>query len=343
MHPRTTLLVLGVLILAGLVSFALFSEKPEPPEAREVRWLISHQPTDVFVRAATVFAEELEKESEGALTLKILTPQDVGVASGDIPNARVFEILGSGEAELATTYTVALGKDVPAAWSLTLPFLFETYPEAGRVLDGEAGAFVREAVSSSTAARALAFTMSGGFRIIASKDAAIETLADLKGKRVATSGGPVAQATLESFGAVPVPTDLEGAGAWDPASIDAVETTYSRLSAVLEKNTQFTKFVNETNHSIFLTVVLASDAFYDSLSPREQTALEAAALKAAALEREDSAALGDAVRSTLIQKGTIVTSASPALKGSMREAAQPVYEQFGEQLGVSLIEALRAR
>ena len=147
--------------------------------------------------------------------------------------------------------------------------------------------------------------------------------------RIATSAGPVAEATIRALGATPVPTDLEsGSPSIDTKTIDAVETTYSRLSAVLGTNSAYTKHIAETYHSLFLTVILASDSFYGSLSDEDQAALRDAAAAAAKVEREDSIALGEQTKRVLVSEGTSVATLSPSERTNMQKATQSIYAQF---------------
>lgn len=303
---------------------------------QHVRWLLSHQPTDVFARATSVFAEELSKRTDGRLVLDVVMPEELGYAStGDIPNADVLKYLDDGRVELATTYTVGLGKSDPALWAVNLPFLFSDYTSAGEILDGKSGAELLDTVVGKTNAHALAFTMSGGFRLFASK-VSIRTPEDFKGKRIATSGGPVAEATIAALGATPVSTDLESANrSIDASSIDAVETTYSRLSAVLGSKSSYTKNIAETNHSLFLTVILAGNTFFSSLSPADQSALREAAIAAAKVEREDSIALGEKTRSELVAGGTDIATFSRDQHAVMKASAKDVYTNFVSEYGPS--------
>lgn len=328
------LLLVAVLTFGVFATFHYVLASKAPSQVRHVRWLISHQPTDVFTRAAAVFAEELSKRTDGRLTLDVVNPQELGYPdTGDIPNADVLKYLQDARVELATTYTVGLGKSDPALWSLNLPFRFSDYASAGQVLDGAGGMQLLDTVESTTDTHALAFTMSGGFRIIASKSP-LTTLADFTGKHIATSGGPVAQATLAALGAVPVPTDLESAAQTiDENSIDGVETTYSRLTAVLGSKSPYTKNIAETYHSLFLTVILASDSFYASLSAADQKALREAAVLAAQVEREDSASLGEQTKAALEGQDSVVSTFTAQDKKAMQDVTRKVYTEFESTYG----------
>ena len=347
-HRNAMYVGVSILIAAAVV-FGLIRAFPRDAAAAtqkqiHVRWLLSHQPTDVFTNATRVFSQTLEKESGGAMTLEVVTPQEVGVQAGDVPSKKVFELLDSGAVQLATDYTVALGQQDHDLWALNLPYLFNAYGELPGVLDGTAGQGLLAGLAQKTTARGLAFTMSGGLRIIVSKDKAISSPADLKGLRIGTSGGPVAEETLKALGAIPVPLDLEsGNAALDPKTLDGIETTYSRLSEVIGKQTEYTKYVSETDHSMFLTAILASNAFYDSLSSQNQTALRDAALAAAQVERHDSIALADRTHAQLAAQGSIVTTLSDAQKNAFKKATAPVYAHFNATFWSSLMSALSDR
>lgn len=336
---KSVVYTVGVLALiaAGALYF-LYQPKThaetEPPI--KVVWLLSHQPTDVFARATKTFADELAKDSGGHMQLEVMNPQELGYAQGDIPKATIFDTLDSGRAQIASVYTVSLGADDPGMSALTLPFLFKSYGSAEAVLDGDLGNQILGAFNAK--AHALAFTMSGGYRIIATKNKKIESLSAMQGLHIATSGGSVAAATLTAFGAVPVSVDLEsGAQPFDPDTIDGVETTYSRLGEAIGTHTEYTRYVNETNHSMFLTAIVVSDSFYNSLSPQNQQALRAAARAAALVEREDSIALNESVKAQLAKEGSVISTLSPAATAAFTKAAESVYRDFMPKLGADLV------
>lgn len=325
--PLVFLAVSIVLVAAFLYRTPLKASASDPIQ---VRWLLSHQPTDVFDAAIEVFADELSKNTNGRMVLTVVTPEDIGVSAGDVPNTKVFDLLDSGQVELATTYTVALGKEDPTLWKLNLPFYFDGYGEIDEVLDGPIGAQLLQGISDSTSARGLAFTMSGGLRIIASKNSQIDEAQDLKGLRIGTSGGPVAEATLRALGAVPVPLDLESGNVdIDANTVDAVETTYSRLSQVLGDGSAYVRYINETNHSLFLTTILASGSFYDGLSLEDRDALVSAARAAASVERRDSVELADETRTQLAREGSTIVALPPVARDAFIEATKVVYKEFG--------------
>ncbi len=333
----------AAIALVAAAAYIIFFYQPNSgsaSSAREVKWLLSHQPTDVFDNATRVFADTLKRESGGTLKLVVIQPADVGVDKGDVPHKAVLDALASGVADIASAYTIPLGDNHADFRALNLPFLFASYDEANAALDNAALPILG---SLSGDIRGLAFTMSGGFRIIASKTRNFTKTDDLKGARIATSGGPVAEATLKALGAVPVPMDLEHGTERDFSNIDGVETTYARLASALGGASAYTSHVSETNHSVFLTAVIASGAFYDSLTPAEQRALQDAALAAAKVEREDSIQLNASVKDSLKAEGSSVTELSGDVRAALVKATEPVYEEFKSSITPSLYQALIGR
>lgn len=345
--PVKSLVVVALcvaLVIVGSFFVARASSSELSHSVIEVRWLISHQPVDVFDRATRVFAEELSRESDGEMELVVITPEQVGLSEkGDIPASKVMQLLDNGRVDLASPYTIPLGNSSPAFWSLNLPFLFSDYGHAISVLDGPIGMEMLERLSSQSTVRGLAFTMSGGFRVIASKNTSFTSPADFVGKRIATSGGPVAEATLISLGATPVSLDLESGSPVDLTDIDGVETTYARLSGIVETRTSYTKYISETDHSIFLTALVTSNAFYESLSARHRAALQKAALAAARVERDDAIALNAATKAELSERGSAISTVDPENREVFKRHVQPVYTQFEDVFGRLFLNELTAK
>jgi TRAP-type transport system periplasmic protein len=336
---RTSLYAL--LILCALALAVGFFAKPLPASsAVQIRWILAHEPTDLFKRATEVFREEVERGSEGALTVKVLTPSDVGKPQGVLSTDDVFELLEKGEAELASTFLTGIETQVPVIGVLNLPFLFESPRTAETVLEGPVGKELLATIDTSTSARALAFTFSGGNRVIATHAREIKTADDLKGMRIVTTGGKVAEETLRRLGAIPLPVTIgQEPVDMDESQIDGIETTYTRLSPILGKG-DFVRHINETNHSLFLTVLLTSKSFFDSLTPAEQELVRSASEKAARIEREDSLALAEKTRAAAQARGIHVVPLSAEVMSDLKKRTAAVYTFFESRFSTSLVERI---
>jgi TRAP-type C4-dicarboxylate transport system substrate-binding protein len=223
---------------------------------------------------------------------------------------------------LSSTYGVANGMLDNRFWAWQMPFLFDSYEEVEMAFATGAAETLLADFSAATPVHALAYTLSGGLRLVASAEP-ITTLADIEGLRIATAGGPVAEAIWKSVGAIPVASDSPEA-----ADADAVETTYARLTDTVGSRSELTRYIAETNHSLFLTTLVANDIFYDSLTPEEQQALVRAANTAAAVERADAIALNESTKSALAKEGSAITVLGETEREAFKNASASVYDAF---------------
>ncbi|MSU73961.1 TRAP transporter substrate-binding protein [Candidatus Kaiserbacteria bacterium] len=308
----------------------------------QVKWLIAHEPISLFDRANKVFVDEFNKESDGTIEIHIVGPKDFGSDNGHLLTSEVFKALDGGQVQLATIVVTGLKTLDPKLEVLSLPFLFKSESAAGQVLDGPIGEELLETVNASTTARGLAFTFSGGLMAIQSNSKQIRNLEDLKGLRIGTINGPVAEATLQSFGAITVPLD---SGKGSPAinklldTYDGIETPYTRIDT--RSSSTVPRYVSETNHSFFLTTILASDSFYNSLSAQDKGALVKAARAAAVAEREDSIALKEKNKVTLQERGTTIVTVSADATAAFKAKVVGVYAKFAPLFGADLIQKIQ--
>lgn len=296
----------------------------------QITWVVAHEPVSLFDNAQIVFANEFDKDSDGTVTIKILGPSDLGSTNGHLSNAQVFEELDSGKAQLATEVVSALAPQDHSLAVLNLPFIFNDTASAESVLDGPVGGELLRTLDASSTATGLAFTFSGGLMGIESDTKEIKSAAELKGLRIGTENGKVAQAALASFGAIPVPIDPQGgalAASQQLASLDGIELPYTRLATTSEEGA-VPRYVSETDHSFYLTVIMVSDGFYASLSPQDQLALQKAAQAAAAQEREDSLSLAQQNLEQLRSGGATVIEWNASAEQALQEESRSAYTQF---------------
>jgi tripartite ATP-independent transporter DctP family solute receptor len=327
--------VTGIVLGAGFVAHKMAPAKAAGP--MQVRWLMAHEPADAFRRAAKTFAAQLDKETHGQMQLVVLTPKDFGVNAGTMPTQEIFKLLASGDVELSQTITTGIGDIEPNFFVLDLPFLFRDHQHAAKVLEGKVGTELLASLEKDKI-HGLAFTYSGGFRVIPSTDRPINSVEDFKGMKVRTTNSPVAQETLRELGATPVNLGLtDSQTALDKGTINAAETTYIRVTSVIGERS---KYLNETYHSLFLTSILASDKFYKSLSQENREALKRAAVAAARIEREDSVHDGEVVRGEFERQGVKVVRMSEANEKAFRAKVKPVYAKFEPVFGKALVEEI---
>ncbi|MCE9541456.1 TRAP transporter substrate-binding protein [Candidatus Kaiserbacteria bacterium] len=342
------LVVCALLLLFGWNTFASSAQK-EPAAKAAITWLLPHPPTVLFARAADVFSKEISVKSGGDVSLeRTVLPDDVlppSYTTGHDFTAYI-DSETPGHPRMISEYVGHLGGTYSfSVRVLDLPFLFDDYDSALKFLDGPGGEkLLNDLALKIPKYKPLAFTMSGGFRIFVSKDKKILTPEDMKGMEILSgAGGPVIQGTTRALGANPV-QDPKLEFTPDLVKLktaDAVETTYSRLAPLLEANPTFIKYVTETNHSMSLTIVLVSTGFYDSLSPKDQTALKDAVHDAAVAEKQDNIAYEDSMRALLEKNGTTIIRLTPEQRNVFKEALAPLRKELDPQFD-GLVEEIQS-
>jgi len=259
---------------------------------KKIRWVLAHEPIELFIRAAKVFEAEVAEKSNGAFEIEVMTLGEYSEKYQEgklVSKHDLVDLLDNREIEMSQTYTVSLGQICPEFRALDMPFLFKDHDHASRVFEGEVGKGLLNGLSKSgKAVKGLAFTYSGGFRIVPGQEA-VRRIEDLRGMKVRTSFSPVAIDTFKAMGADVVPMELEELTEnIDNSTVTVGESTYPRVYALGQN--EVSKVVNHTEHSLFLTSILIAEGFWNELSETEQTIVSDAALVAAQYERSISVA-----------------------------------------------------
>jgi TRAP-type C4-dicarboxylate transport system substrate-binding protein len=312
-------------------------------QTNKIKWLIAHEPVDLFLRTARAFAEEVKKSTDGAIEIEILTANEYAAKfnGGVKDNPMVY--MDRGDLEMSQLHISQLWKwNVPAFMALELPFLFTDHDHATRVLEGTIGQDMLSTLATKSPARGLAFTYSGGFRIVAT-DEEINSLADFKNLSFYTGTNPIGIDTIEVVGGQADPHAIEDY--WNSVHTegdnhDAVDTTVPRLLATIGKTKK--RFITDTKHSLFLTSIIVSERWWSGLSDELKSKLAKAATNAARLERKWS-----------IEDTEAIANQDPAITGvqykeldsaemdKFRALTAPLYDKYDSIFMPGLIDQIR--
>ena len=309
---------------------------------KTIRWVIAHEPIDLFLRAAERFSAEVTAKTNGAISIEVMslsTYAEKYNAGKKVTKHDLLDLMEAGEIEMSQMYTTWLGEFNEDMFVLDMPFLFRDHEHAASVLDGEIGQYLMKGLADKSAVRGLAFTYSGGYRCIPA-DQAIATVEALKGMKVRTARSPVAIDTFLAVGAEPVHTvELEEMNeAAEAGIINAGESTFVRVLP-LEQDKAF-EFVNDTAHSLFLTSIIVSRDFWKTLDAATQETLQAAALSSALIERKESVVDVTAVKETL---GNRVVEMSTEEQDKFKVATESVYSKYQNYFTTDLVSQIQSK
>ena len=316
-------------------------------QTRTIRWVLYHEPVDLFLRTAKAFSEEIARKTNGRLVVEILTTEEFAEKYNKDASIEPMVWMQSGDAEMSQIHISHLGVwHAPEFFALELPFLFDSHDHATRVLEGPIGETMLGDLDSKTPVHGLAFTYSGGYRCLA-VDREINTAEDLQGLKMVTNTNPVSIDTAEAFGCIAVPVNVNDkfSGVKDADNNhngnNAIETTLPRYEK--EAKTEVHTHVTNTKHSMYLTSILIAKDFWTSLSAEDQAAIKAAAMHSSKLERtwtvDDSAKIATSAEEQA-KLGISYTEFADSERAKLKELVQPMYNKYRQIFGVDLVDGI---
>jgi len=323
---------------------------------RKVRWLIAHQPQELFVRTAKAFAAELKKQGDTELEIEILTYPDYVEKYHEIPGLEelvqrpedldTFEETGinsfwnalfNSEVEMSQIQVVRVGQLNNDFFALDLPFLFEDHDHVQRVVEGPTGQKLCKELGEKSGVTGLAFTYSGGYRVVGSHKP-IASLDELSKMTIAVQQPLSLGTTIESMGGGYVASAPNLWHKYDPmleSECDAVETTYLRFNEVNGKH------ILKTNHSMFMTTIVVSNKFWNSLTETQQAAFRKAATAASRQEREWSIEDAAKFESQAVEKGITIIDMSDEETKLLKKKSQLTYAKSKFYFSDNLVKEIR--
>ena len=311
---------------------------------KHVKWVLAHEPIELFIRAAKVFAAEVNAKAPEQLEIEIMTMSEYSQKYNGgvlVTKHELVDLLDSGKIEMSQTYTITLGKINKDFFALDLPFLFKDHDHASRVFEGDVGAGLLDSLQETKKIKGLAFTYSGGFRIIPGNEP-VARIEDLRGIKVRTSHSPVAIETFRTLGADVVPMELEELSEnLGSANVAIGESTYPRVYAL--GHDKVSKVINHTEHSLFLTSILIGTDFWNTLSADLQAVVAESAKVAARYERVIS--IDDVAKTQARAEADGIEVIKMSKEEQARFAAETkvVYDKFENYFTAGLVKSIQSK
>ena len=227
----------------------------------------------------TVFKTDLETRTHGALTVEIIYGGALGTPINRMNQMRsgVIQMSDASDGNYATIY--------PDIQVLNIPYLFAKEQDAWKVLDGPFGQKLADDLRIKTGIRVLGWWESGGFKHF-SANKPLRSAADFAGLKIRALG-PLAAPLIGALkaSAVPIPFG-ELYAAVSTGLVDVQDNSLSVFRRI--RLNEVHKFILLSGHSYAVGVLGINNAFYIQLSPDERAAVDEAALKAIAFNRDGS-------------------------------------------------------
>jgi len=310
----------GVALIAGLAVGV------PSADAQQRTLRLSHHlaPGHLVDTASNRFAELVAEATGGAVRIEVFPAgQIAGLRQG-------AEAVQLGTVDFVWSDFGTLANWRPEYGFVSLPFLFADDAHFDAVFSGPVGEELRQSVQSNLGIEALEYG-NAGFRVIATRNAAVNVPGDLAGVRIRVPEVPVYVNAFRAVGANPTPMAWgEVYTALQTGVIDAVENPPEGLAVGAMQ--EVTNHLSRTFHIMTDVSLFANGGTMASLSAEQQAAVRAAAREAVTefnqLTREATQQYWDTLAATLQANETPDVAA-------FQEAMAPVWDEFVSQTGAA--------
>lgn len=303
-----------------------------PGAAQAEQIILGHgaAPSNPRHLAAKMFGTLVATCTHGAITVNVA---DSGTMGDD---AELLTSAASGVIQVTANSQGATGKIIPEINAIGLPFLFSNEATAWRVLDGEVGAMI-DTKAQNAGLKVLAF-WDNGIRHISHTSKSINTPADVAGMKIRTPPDDMTIAIFQSLGANPAPLAFaELPTALQSGVFEGQENPLTNIYS--SKIHEITKFISLTGHKYESAPLLASMAWWSSLSSEHQDCVQEAATAAMWYQRGLALEAATALIDPLTAAGVTLTEVAD--KQAFIDATAKVYDDYGARFP-DLVAKLRA-
>lgn len=280
--------------------------------------------------AADFFAQALSECTGGGITVNVAGSSTMGddVEALTSASANIIQIAANSQG--------ATAQIIPELNVIGLPFLFEDAPSAWAAIDGE----IRDVIDERAQAAGLKLLglWDNGIRHVTHLSKSITTPGDLDGVKIRTPPDEMTISIFNALRANPAPlTFSELPTALQSGVFEAQENPLTNIYS--SKIHEITPFISLTGHKYETSPLLASLAWWSSLSSEDQACVQQSADAATAFQRETAQALETEVRRTLEEEGATITELAD--RQAFVDATASVYEDWRNRYP-ELVDALVA-
>jgi tripartite ATP-independent transporter DctP family solute receptor len=264
---------------------------------------------------AVVFGSVLETESQGQIKTQLFPSGQLGKERELLESVKIGTIQA---VILADGSTVNFFQPLEV---LGIPYVFPDLQTAWKVFDGPFGQELKEAFRQQTGIRILGSTAPGGFRHFAASNP-LNSIGDLKGKRIRTMDHPLHQAAVSALGASPTPIPFaELYTAIKSGVADGLELPFGAI--LNSKLDEVVKFIIADGHVLNQELLMVNDSWYSALSSENKLAVNKAAADAQAASRGVTLITEAVGPDQLRAKGVQIYFPTAAERAEFRKIAQP--------------------
>lgn len=285
-----------------------------------------NQPEDYpTTKAAEYFARLVEERTHGKIVIRVYPNGELGDES------RVLEQVQFGGIDMTRISMGTLSDYYPDIEVLSLPYLYDDADHMWRVLDGEIG---RSFLASSRQAGVIGLSWyDAGARSFYTREQ-ISSLEDLKGLKIRVQESDLMHRMVECLGAVPVEIQYgEVYSALQTGKIDGAENNWPSYEST--GHFEAAPYFLLDEHSRLPEMQIISTVAWDKIAGIDEdyvTIVMECAKESALYERQLWKEREEESEERVRDLGGTVTELTDAELQKFREAVQPLYESYPENV-----------
>ena len=294
-------------------------------------------PASILSASLSSLCEELRQHADFPMDVE-WTPN---VTSAGESAASLFASVEAGERQLCYMASGYLSARVTALQVLDLPFTITDRAHALSLLDGQAGALLRQAVERDSGYKVLGF-WDNGFRHLSNAVQAVRHPRDTQGLRVRTLDSALYRDSLNAMGFEALTSDVKELVQWvQTGHVQAQENPLTNyLGFELWRHHPY---VSLSGHFWGVLLLLCPVRWYQGLAEATRLQLEAAAWRATQMQRELAAQEDARAMAQLAQLGVQVELPQALDLVAFRRSVQSIRQRVESELPPALVDAyLRA-
>lgn len=301
---------------------------------RELKMSVTVGETSTWFKAAQKFAEEVEKESDGRITINVYPNEQL--SGGD--SGKAVESLAKGTIDLTYNSTIIYSILNEKLGVLSAPFLFSDLQAVDEKLGGQGGEEIKK-ILRDFGVEPLGFG-ENGFRQLTNSKVEIKSPEDLKGLKIRIPGIKMYTDLWTEFGANPATmTFSEVFTSLQSGTIDGQENPIDVIYS--SKLNEVQKYLTMWNYSYDPLVLGMNKKLFDSLSDEDKKLIQAAADNANKFQIEEARKLEAEQIKSLEESGMKLYYPTEEETKKFKEASQPIYDKYKSVWGEDLLKSFQ--
>jgi len=287
-------------------------------------------------QAADHFAKLVEEKTGGKAKVEVYPSSQLYGDNDEL------DALVSGNVHMIAPSVTKMVKLDPRWQYVDMPFLFEDQEHVHKFFESDvAKTILNSDQLASNDIMGLVF-WENGFKHFINNKHPLKTVEDFKGLKFRAQAGKVLEAQFHALGAGSATIAFgETYAALQQGTVDGTENTFNNIDT--QKYQEVQKYLTVSEHGRLDYAIFVNKSFWESMPEDIRAQVEEALEEATELAWSLAAEENEKSRQNIIDSGKVeVLELTDEERNALKDALQPVYDEFSSAITEELLEGIRA-